>query len=152
MRFSARQDVEAAAEDVFAFLTDYAAHENLAARRGVRIERIARERAPADCPAWKAEFNYGGRERDITIEVNSVKPSERIESDVQYQGLSVHIEMELVPLARTRARMIVRVDLKPQTIKARLVVQSLRLAKGTIQKRLEKRLETLATEIAMKKR
>jgi hypothetical protein len=152
MKFSARRDADASAEDVYAYITDYAAHESLAARRGIRIERINRPRAPADYPAWKAEFQYGGRERDVVIEVNTITPDEYIGSDVVYQSLGVHVDLELVPLARTRTRMIVKIELKPQSIKARLIVQSLRLAKGTIQKRLEKRLDALAADIVTKNR
>ncbi|MEO8531938.1 MAG: SRPBCC family protein [Deltaproteobacteria bacterium] len=152
MRFSARRDIESSAEDVFAFLTDYAGHESLAARRGVRIERIEKPGGSADRPAWSAEFQYGGRERKITIAVTNAVAPERLESDVYYQGLDVQVEVELVPLARTRTRMITKIDLIPQSIKARLVVQSLRLAKATIQRRLERRLETLAAEIETRKR
>ena len=147
MRFSARQDIEAPVEHVFAFLTDYPAHETLAARRGARVERVERQRAPETHPAWKVEFAYNGRERELALEVNKHTPNEQLDFDVRYQGLDIHIETEVVSLARLRTRLIVKVDLKPRTIKARLVIQSLKIAKNTIHKRFEKRLATLGGDI-----
>ena len=147
MRFSARRDIEAPVEHVFAYLTDYATHEATAARRGARVERVERQRAPETHPAWKVEFPYNGRERELSLEVNKHLPNEQLDFDARYQGLDLHSEVELMSLARLRTRLIVKVDLKPRSIKARLVIQSLRIAKNTIQKRFEKRLATLASEI-----
>ena len=147
MRFSARTDIEAPVEHVFAYLTDYAAHEASAARRGARVERVERQRAPATHPAWKVEFPYNGRERELALEVNTHTPGEQLVMDARYQGLDLHLDFELVSLARVRTRLIVKVDLTPRSLKARLVIQSLRIAKNTIQKRFEKRLAVLAGDI-----
>jgi hypothetical protein len=133
MNISAREDIQTAISVVFARLTDFAAHEAAAAaRRGVSVERLGRPNSHADRPAWKAVFQYGGREREVLIEVSDLHQPNILVAQVQHKGLEATVDIELVTLGKTRTRMIVGLELKPRSIKAKLVVQSLKIAKGSI--------------------
>jgi carbon monoxide dehydrogenase subunit G len=152
MKISAREDIQTPIASVFARLTDFAAHEAVAARRGVAVERLSLPQERADKPAWKAVFQYGGREREVSVEVADLHDPDFFSSEVHYQGIDAAIEIELVPLAKTRTRMIVGLELKPRSIKAKLVVQSLKIAKGSIQRRIENRLKSFARELEQQAR
>ena len=152
MKISAREDIQTPISAVFARLTDFAAHEAVAARRGVAVERLSRPQARTDRPAWKAVFQYGGREREVTVEVSDLHDPDFFASEIHYQGIDASIDIELVPLAKTRTRMIVGLELKPRSIKAKLVVQSLKIAKGSIQRRIENRLKSFARELEQQAR
>ena len=84
---------------------------------------------------------------------NAFRTGERFfASEIHYQGIDASIDIELVPLAKTRTRMIVGLELKPRSIKAKLVVQSLKIAKGSIQRRIENRLKSFARELEQQAR
>jgi hypothetical protein len=152
MKISAREDIQTSISAVFARLTDFATHEAVAARRGVAVERLSLPQARADRPAWKAVFQYGGREREVTVEVSDLHEPDFFKSEIRYQGIDATFDIELVPLAKTRTRMIVGLELKPRSIKAKFVVQSLKIAKGSIQRRIENRLKSFARELEQQAR
>lgn len=147
MKISAREDIQAPIGALFARLTDYATHEAVAARRGVAVERLSLPQEREGRPAWKATFQYGGREREVTIDVTDLHEPDYFASAVTYQGIDAEFIIELVPLAKTRTRMIVGIELKPRSIKAKLIVQSLKIAKTSITKRVENRLKTFGRDL-----
>jgi hypothetical protein len=62
-------------------------------------------------------------------------------------GIDGTVVVELVPLSRNRTRLSLSIELKPKTIAARIMVQSLRLGRGTLQRRLDLRMADYASEI-----
>ena len=152
MKMSAREDIQTPISAVFARLTDFAAHEAVAARRGVAVERLSRPQARTDWPAWKVVFQYGGREREVTAEVLDLHVPNIFASEVHYRGMDVSFDIELMPLSVSWTRMFFVLELKPRSIKGKLVVQSLKVAKGSIQRRIENRLKSFARELEQQSR
>ena len=62
-------------------------------------------------------------------------------------GIDGAVVIELVALSVARTRLTVSIDLEPRTLGARLLVQSLKLARGTLQRRFELRVADYASEI-----
>ncbi|TAG27300.1 MAG: SRPBCC family protein, partial [Rhodobacterales bacterium] len=60
------------------------------------------------------------------------------------EGSSV---LELLPMSPRRTRMRLVLDVRPKTLAARLFLNTLRLAKGRVQVRLEKRLQQMGRRI-----
>jgi hypothetical protein len=56
-------------------------------------------------------------------------------------------KVELVPLSPTRTRLMVETVLSPKTLAARLLVQSLKLAKSSLTQRYKSRIAALSEEI-----
>ncbi|MEO1026387.1 MAG: SRPBCC family protein, partial [Pseudomonadota bacterium] len=63
-------------------------------------------------------------------------------------GLECMGVVDLVALSKARTRMLVSLDLKPTTLSSRLMVQSLRLAKGSLNRRFKARVAQFASGIA----
>jgi hypothetical protein len=63
------------------------------------------------------------------------------------QGLEVDMIVELVALSRGRTRLSVDLDLKPKSISARLLVQSLKLAKANLSKKFHLRIADYARDL-----
>ena len=144
MKFSAREDVDVPIESVFGAVSDFDAFERRMLRRGVDIARD--DSVPVDHAGarWKANFNWRGRAYDVDAELVSLTPGEGYVIESRANGVECLASVELVALSRQRTRMFVSVDLKPTTLSARLLVQSMRLAKGKLSRRFKARVGAFA--------
>jgi hypothetical protein len=55
-------------------------------------------------------------------------------------GLLGQMRFELLPLSRSRTRILVELEIKPLNLSARLLVQSLKLAKNTLTRKYKLRV------------
>ncbi|MCC7322059.1 MAG: SRPBCC family protein [Rubellimicrobium sp.] len=147
MEFTARQDIAATAEDVFAAFTDYAQFERQALRRGVEMRRMAPSGAGSAGPAWFLRFRLRGRDRELHLEVTECRVPELIELAGQSPGLGLAGTIDLLALSRNRTRVTVTVTLAARSVPARLALQTLRLARGRAQRRIDSRLADFARGI-----
>lgn len=147
MKIVAKEDVEAPIEKVFAAVSDFRRFERSAIRRGAKVKRLDSLDEPGAGVAWKAKFFTRGKQRAMHLEVVEFAAPERILLAAESDGMKGQILVELVALSRTRTRLRLVSELKPQTLSARLLVQSLKLARGSIQHRIETRLDEFAAMI-----
>jgi uncharacterized protein YndB with AHSA1/START domain len=142
------EDIAAPADFVFRRLSDVDRHERQALRRGVEVVRLGGTAPVGPGSAWSIAFNYRGRRRTVRAEITDLTPPRRLRIDAVAGGLNFTTLVMVVPLSPTLTRVNVTVNLAPQTITARLLVQSLKLARGTVTDRLKGRLTELGAEIA----
>ncbi len=81
--------------------------------------------------------------RDLT----HLDPPNALTIDSGSDGLSALTEVELVALSQTRTRVLVGFDLRAKTFTARLLLQSLKLAKAKMTKRFQARVLDYAEDI-----
>ncbi|MGV6850486.1 MAG: SRPBCC family protein [Marinibacterium sp.] len=144
MKFSTKEDVEAPIDHVFSRLADFEAHERAAVRRGVEVRRVDTAKAPGVGMSWRAIFDLRGRQRDAEIVVSEFDMPNRVRFQSMSQGLSGDMIMDLVPLSRNRTRIAIEIDLKPKSMPARLLIQSLKITKKTLTKRFKLRVADYA--------
>lgn len=148
MQLTAREDIEAPLNRVFAALSDFDSVERQALRRGVDVQRTSGPvTGPAEGLAWRAGFTFRGKKRTADITLTEYQPPEGMTFDSVTGGLNVQMVMDVVALSRTRTRISVTVELKPKTLSARLLVQSLKLAKGGMDRRFRDRMKVLARDL-----
>ncbi len=147
MKFKAKEDLEAPIEKVFEMLADFERHERSALRRGAEVTRSDSLKAPGVGATWNAAFKFRGKQRKATIEVVEFDRPTQISVLSKIQGMDMQVEFMLVPLSKTRTRLSVMADLKPQTLAARLLVQSFKLARGNLMNRFEQRLASVARDM-----
>ena len=147
MHFSTSEEIAAPRDRVFAELTDFAAFERQIHRAG---GEVARSGAPGPDTRWTGHFQFRGVERDVTAQVQDWAPpgGYRIASDTG--GLHAVIDLRCVAIDDLRTRLDVLVDLKPQTIKARVLVNSLKLMRPQLTKRFNKRVRDFAQAVAFR--
>ena len=148
MKFSTREDIDAPIEEVFQAVSDFDAFERRMLRRGVDIRRD--ESIPIDQvgASWKAHFSWRGRAYDVDASLAEVSPGEGYVIESRSNGVECLGGVELVALSKTRTRLFVSLDLKPKTLSARLLVQSLKLAKGNLNRRFKARVHEFAKSLA----
>jgi carbon monoxide dehydrogenase subunit G len=147
MKLSGRTDIGAPVAFVFAALSDFEAWERAAMRRGADIHRTDKLRAPGAGMTWQARFAWRGRERQLQVRLTKLQPTLQLTLDFDGPSVEGNLNIELVELSAKRTRMLMQVDLKPRTLAARLFIQSMKLAKGRVQRKYDARLQSVARDI-----
>jgi uncharacterized protein YndB with AHSA1/START domain len=147
MHLSSRTDIEAPLDSVFKALSDFEGWERAAMRRGADVSRIDKLRTPGVGMGWHVVFRFRGKERALDIHLTAQEPDAKLAFAGKGRMFEGDLSVELVSLAPKRTRMVLHTQARPLTIAARLFLQSLKLAKGRVQGKLNKRMEVLARDI-----
>jgi hypothetical protein len=147
MKLTAKTDLDIPAGVVFARLTDHAAWEREAVRRGIEVER------PADMPlsgigaGWRIRAQYRGKLRKLLIRIDDMVQDQRLHFKIDSPSAEADAVVEVMVLSPRRSRLRVVMDVRPKTLAARLFLNTIRLAKGRVQARFEQRLARLGQHI-----
>lgn len=150
MKFEAREDIEAPIDYVFSQISDFAALERSILRRGAEVQRSTDKNPVAPGMTWETAFDMRGKRREMQLELTSYEPATLMRFTATSKSLDCDMEVELVALSRNRTRMALMAELKPKNISARLMVQSLKLARSNVSKRLEIRTAHYAKDLEEK--
>lgn len=135
MQFTAREDISAPIDRVFAAVTDFEAFERAILRRGAEIERTDTLTVPAPGMAWRSKFEFRGKTRKMDAELTRFEAPETFAISTNSAGMDGEVVVELVQLSPRQTRLQIITLLKPRSMSAKLLVQTLRLAKGSLLKR-----------------
>lgn len=148
MKFSTRQDIEAPADFVFDKITDFEGMERQAMRRGIDVARKRPSQPRGLGAGWSLKVPFRGKLRDLDAEVSEFDGPNKLAATAVSGGLNMQLNVELVPLSPQRTRLSFGYDVRPSTLSARILVQSVKFAKGTLQKRFEKRVATYCEHLS----
>ena len=147
MRFSAREDIEASIEDVFAALSDFETFERQAMRRGAEVQRTDDQQGAVVGAAWRVAFTLRGRRRDMDLQLVSYETPHEMRFLAKSPGMDATFDIELLALSRARTRMAIALELTPLNLASRLLVQSLKLAKTSLTNRFKQRVAEYAKQL-----
>lgn len=148
MKIELREDIAAPSDFVFRRLTDFARHERKALRQGAEVKRLDSGLDAGLGATWEIDFTYRGKPRKVKAEITRWTPPEQLQISGQSGGLDSLSTVDVVALSRNQTRVNVVVALMPRSMTARLLVQSLKLARGSVTSRLQKRLADMGGEVA----
>lgn len=137
MKLTTKQDIEAPIDFVFARLTDFDHFERMAMRRGAEVERTDRLKTPGVGMAWRLRFVFRGKQRTILVRYADAEPGSHLAWAFDSPPAEGTAKVDLLSLSPRRTRLVLAIEARPKTLAARLVLQSLRLAKGRLQRRLD---------------
>ncbi len=146
MKFSTKEDIEAPIAYVYAQVTDFDAFTRRALRLGADIKQI-HAGGPAVGAEWHVGFQFRGRQRDMQARIPQMDPPYGYQVDTTSGGMAALSEVTLVALSPRRTRLAFTIDVRAQTLTARLLLQSMKLAKGKLTKRFKVRVLEFAEEI-----
>lgn len=138
MKFSTREDIEAPIDFVFARVTDFDNFERRAMRHGAHVVRHGGGVAVGT--KWDVAFTFRDRERQAEATLSTLQQPHEMQIDTIVDGLTTQTKVELVALSPGRTRVIIGLELRARTLTARLLLQSLKLAKGKLTKRFKGRV------------
>lgn len=147
MEFGTREDIEAPIAFVFEQMTDFKAIERAAMRRGAEVQRVDKMSGKGVGMMWDAAFELRGKTREIELELTEYDPPNGLVMASRSSGLGGKMVVDLVALSKTRTRVTMNVELEPKNLTARLLVQSLKLARKSIMSRLNERMIAYSNEI-----
>jgi carbon monoxide dehydrogenase subunit G len=150
MQFSTTEDIEAPIEQVFASISDFDAFERTALRRGVSVQYTGSVARKGVGMTWDIGFLFRGKPRRMTAELTKYDPMHQLVCASTSDGLSGTLKIELLALSARRTRLSVELQLFPKTLSARLMVQSLKLAKSGLNRRFAKRVGDFAADVESK--
>lgn len=145
MKLTAREDIEAPQDRVFAMMADFDSIERQAMRRGLDVTRTGD--GPGAGMAWDVTFRFRGKRREAAITLADYQPPERMVFDTVSGGLDVTLTLDVVALSPSRSRINVTTVMAARSLSARLLLQSMKLARGGMDKRFRKRVAELAGEM-----
>jgi len=146
MKMTGKVDFEAPIAFVFEALCDFDGWERAALRRGAEIMRTDALKAPAAGMAWTAGFNYKGKPRKVAVRLTGLNRPDQMKFSGEGALLAGEVAFDLMELGARRTRLTVQIDVTARTLGARLFLQSLKLARGRLQARLDARLAQLAAD------
>ena len=144
MKFSTKEDIEAPIDAVFEMLCDFEGFERSAMRRGAEVQRVDKLAVPGVGMMWNAVFEMRGKRRELQIEMVTFDRPNDIALESTSPGLIGQMGFELMALSRSRTRINVELEVKPLTLSARLLVQSMKLAKASLTKKYKVRVAEYA--------
>jgi hypothetical protein len=147
MKFSTREDIEAPIEHVFARVTDFQNFERQALRRGADVQRIDSGLVPTEGSAWQFAFKFRGKDRKMKATVAKLDAPNSAKFETIASGIHGMSTIELVALSLNRTRISIEIDLTPQGLSARLLLQSLKLAKTNLSRKFKLRVAEFAEDV-----
>lgn len=149
MKFSTREDIEAPIAFVFAQLSDFEALERAAMRRGAEVIRLDRRPEPGPGMAWSIDFRWRGRDRKLLVDLRRYEPDIALQSAAESTGYNAVLDLSFAAMSRQRTRIGVEIDLRPRNLSSRLILQSMKLGKATLDRKLKNRVRHLAEDLAI---
>lgn len=147
MKFSTKEDIEAPISEVFAMLSEFETYERSAIRRGIEVTRLGDPEQNAVGLTWNAKFTLRGKPREVELVLSEYEPPNAVKIDADSQGLDGLLTVELMAMSPRRTRMSVALTLTPKTLTARLLIQSLKLAKSNLTKRFKFKVSEYASNM-----
>lgn len=147
MKFVAQEDVEAPIDFVFEQVTDFAAIERSALRRGAEVQRIDDLDETRPGMKWDAAFDLRGKRREMKLELTELDRPNGLVVASRSPNMTGKMALDLVALSRSRTRINVEIDMTPKTLAAKLLVQSMKLAKSNLTKRFKLRVMGYAKDL-----
>ncbi|MBU0643117.1 MAG: SRPBCC family protein [Alphaproteobacteria bacterium] len=148
MKFSTRQDIEAPAEFVFERFADFEGLERQAMRRGIDVKRKSPSQPRGVGAGWTLKVPFRGKLRDLAVEIRDYDAPNGLVADAKSGGLDMILTADLMALSPQRTRMTLGYDVLPNTLSARILVQSVKFAKSTLQKRFETRVSKFCDHLS----
>ena len=152
MKFTTKQDIEAPVAFVFKSLSDFDGWERAAMRRGAEVERTDRLTQAGAGMSWRSLFSYRGRPRQLDLQLLSYESPAQLGFAGQSAAVEGTARVDRMDMSSRRTRIHVVAEVTPRSLAARLLLQSLRLARARVDRKFEQRVAQMASDIEQRYR
>ena len=140
MKFSAKDDVDVPIEAVFELLSDFDMFERMAMRRGAEVTRRNGDGVDGLGSAWDLNVPWRGKTVKMQVDVSRFEKPEALGFQADAPAIEVQLDIELVALSNHKTRLLMKTDISAKTLTGRLLLQSMKLTRGKIEKRMASRI------------
>jgi hypothetical protein len=100
---------------------------------------------------WTVRFRHRGRDRELSTGIETWDPPRGLSTLGRIGGFEGRMVLDLTELSPRRTRLRVDLDVKPRSLTARLMLQSLKLAKASLSNRFKARFHGFARQLEQKR-
>ena len=147
MKFSTKEDLEIPIDDSFQMLSDFDGFERAILRHGADVSRTDKMSSAGVGMVWNARATVRGKKREFVVKMVEFDRPNQMLFEVTTKNMAATFLVELVAMSRTRTRMRVDLDARPQTLSARLLMQSAKLARNKLNRRYKTRIAHFASDL-----
>jgi uncharacterized protein YndB with AHSA1/START domain len=140
MKFSTRVDADKPAEELFRSLSDFDALERLMVGRGASVTRIDPAEETGITMGWHIGFDWRGKPRNMRLTVVRFDRPEHVALAGRSDALELSVNATVVALSRSKSRLIFETEVRPRSMKARLMLQTAKLGKAQLDRRYARRV------------
>jgi cell division protein ZapA (FtsZ GTPase activity inhibitor) len=137
VKFRVSDEVEAPANWVWKGFTDFTFIEAEALANGADLTRVGGWSEPRVGASWHGAVQVRGKARAIEAQVSAFMPPEALVIQTRIGGMRCQYEVALDPLATAVTRVSVMLELSAATMSAKLLLQSMKVARRRVHQRLE---------------
>jgi hypothetical protein len=152
MDLRAREELKLPLARAWAEVTNVAGFEKLLRDRGAQLERSAEPDPPGLGTTWTGSFEARGQRREVSAEITRFDAPEALDMALQSAGLEGVLQVRLAEAGKSRTEVAVTLTLAARTLKAKIFMQPMKLAHGTMQDRFAGRVSRLARALEKKRR
>ena len=150
MKFSSKEDLDIPKDKTFEILSDFKAFERKAMRHGAAIVRTAPQSRGPIGTSWAIQATIRGKSRNIQLSLTDYEPATFLSFSAVSSEFSAVMSFELTEHSDAKTRMRAALEIKAKTLSARLMMQSARLAKKTLNNRYKLRVANFAEDLEQK--
>jgi uncharacterized protein YndB with AHSA1/START domain len=149
MKFTAKEDIKVPIDHVFAAVTDFDRFERQGLRRGADIQRKDKNDSGVVGMGteWRVKFRFRGKERKLKTRVVAFEAPNSFRTHTNAGSIESDFDLDLVALSPNTTRLSIQLELRANTLAGRLLVQSLKFAKGNLSRRFSNRIWQFAQTI-----
>ena len=140
MKFENFEDLDIPRDAAFDMLSEFTFFERMALRRGAEVVRTNPEEENGIGAAWDLNIPWRGKTVKMAVNVSRFERPENLGFYAEAPAIQVDLDIELVALSNTKTRMILQSDLSAKTLTGRLLLQSVKLTRSKVEKRMAKRI------------
>lgn len=137
MKLRVAEDVAAPSEWVWDGFTDFSDIEDEVREGGADLARVGGWQDAHLGASWRGALPVRGKVRPIEARISVFAPREAFAVESRIGGMQCRYAASFVPLAEPVTRVSVVLDLQASTLSARLVLQSMKVARRRVLQRLE---------------
>ncbi|MGR3493556.1 MAG: SRPBCC family protein [Shimia sp.] len=147
MQLNSSQEIAVPASVVFDAITDFEAFERRAESRMTDVQRSDSLTAPGVGMRWSFTFTFRGTARAAQVEITEYIEPTTLQAVITTGGLRVTADADIVTLGPERSRLNLTVNMASSGIAGKLLLQSLKLARGKIEERVDTALARFARDL-----
>ncbi|MCV2867638.1 SRPBCC family protein [Defluviimonas sp. WL0002] len=147
MKFTTSQEISVPAPVVFSKITDFETLERAALRREAAIARRDTLPVAGVGSAWEIDFLYRGKPRNLVVEIQQMQPSDLFAALGTIGGFEVYLTMTPQDIGAGRSRLGVELEVKPRSLSARFLLNSMRFGKKGLERRFARRMADFCRQL-----
>ncbi len=146
MKFVHSRDLNVPVEFLFGRASDFAAFESRAPAHGVEVHRLTGGPVGLGCQ-WQIAGILRGKPRQAEVELTRISAPDHLTIVGHSGDYWLSVSLNFIALTKRSSRLEVLIEAKGATLRSRIALQTLRLARGRIAKRLKAAITQAAKKV-----